>query len=212
VKLTVQAPPVKEQLLALNEPVPVKVNITVPVGVMIVPGDVSETVTLQLDAWLITTGVAQETAVAEVRTVTVIEAAALVLVEWPESPPYVPVTVAEPAAEPVKLTLHAARRVEPATVAREQLAALRVPEPVDVNVTVPVGGVGEVAVSLTVAVQAEAWLITTGEAQATFVFVAWTGGIPNEPSTFVVTMVTPLLTMFVFWRWIFVNPLGLTTA
>ncbi len=82
VKLTVQLPPVRVQFAALNEPVPVDVKVTVPVGVIGVPAvEVSVTVAVQVDAWLITTGVAQETAVAEVLTVTVIIAAALVLVE-----------------------------------------------------------------------------------------------------------------------------------
>jgi hypothetical protein len=44
--------------------------------------------------------------------------------------------------------------------------------PVSVRATVPVGVVAPVAeVSVTVAVQAEPWLVTTGEAQVTLVVV-----------------------------------------
>ena len=48
----------------VNDPVtPVSLRATVPVGVLVVPGDTSVTVTLQVEPWLITTGVVQLTAV-----------------------------------------------------------------------------------------------------------------------------------------------------
>ena len=49
---------------------PVWLNVTVPVGVLVVPADVSVTVTVQVDPWLITTGVVQETAVDVTRRLT----------------------------------------------------------------------------------------------------------------------------------------------
>ncbi len=69
---------------------------------------------------------------------------------------YVPVTVAVPAAVPVKATeqLPAALRV--------QLGAFREPVPVDVKLTLPPGVIAvATSVSVTVAVHVEAWLITT---------------------------------------------------
>jgi len=56
----------------VNVPVtPVSLNATVPVGVMNVPADVSVTVTVHVEAWLIMTGVEQLTVVVVVRGVTV---------------------------------------------------------------------------------------------------------------------------------------------
>ena len=57
----------------VNVPVtPVSLNATVPVGVRKVPAaEVSVTVTVQVDAWLITTGVLQLTAVEVVLGLTV---------------------------------------------------------------------------------------------------------------------------------------------
>jgi len=80
VKVTVQLPDTKVHVVELNEPAgPVSVNVTVPVGVMTVPGEVSDTVAVQLEAWLTTTGLVQTTAVEVARRFTVTLAAALVL-------------------------------------------------------------------------------------------------------------------------------------
>ena len=49
---------------------PVWLRATVPVGVMNVPAEVSVTVTVQVDAWLATTGVAQLTVVVVARLFT----------------------------------------------------------------------------------------------------------------------------------------------
>ena len=49
---------------------PVSARLTVPVGVMKVPGEVSETVTVQVEPWLTTTGVVQETVVVVARLFT----------------------------------------------------------------------------------------------------------------------------------------------
>ena len=58
--------PAKVQVV--KDPVtPVSASPTVPVGVMKVPADVSVTVTLQVDPWLITTGVVQDTVVVVAR-------------------------------------------------------------------------------------------------------------------------------------------------
>jgi hypothetical protein len=56
-----------------NDPVtPVSDNVTVPVGVLVVPAAVSVTVTVQVDAWLATTGVVQLTVVVVVLRLTTI--------------------------------------------------------------------------------------------------------------------------------------------
>ena len=51
---------------------PVSLKPTVPVAVMNVPGEVSVTVTLQAEPWLITTGVAHDTVVVVARGLTTI--------------------------------------------------------------------------------------------------------------------------------------------
>ena len=57
----------------VKDPVtPVSLRPTVPVGVMKVPADVSVTVTLQVEPWLITTGVVQVTVVVVARLLTTI--------------------------------------------------------------------------------------------------------------------------------------------
>jgi hypothetical protein len=56
---------------AVKVPVtPVSLSATVPVGVMNAPTEVSVTVTVQVEPWLITTGVVQLTVVAVVRGLT----------------------------------------------------------------------------------------------------------------------------------------------
>ncbi len=68
--------PAKVQVV--NEPVtPVWLRATVPVGVTNVPGEVSVTVTLQVEPWLITTGVLQLTVVVVARGFTTMLAAPL---------------------------------------------------------------------------------------------------------------------------------------
>jgi len=141
------------------------VKVTVPVGTMAVPTSVSVTVAIQVEACPTVTGLVQLTVVIVERLLTVMDAAALVLVRWEASPPYAPVTVAVPAAEPVKVTVQL-----PAD--NVQLAALREPAPVDVKLTLPVGVIAVLtSVSVTVAVQVEPWLMTTGLVQATLVEV-----------------------------------------
>ncbi len=57
----------------VNDPVtPVSLRATVPVGVIAVPGEVSVTVTLHVEPWLITTGVVQLTVVVVARGLTTI--------------------------------------------------------------------------------------------------------------------------------------------
>jgi len=59
---------VPARVQVVNVPVtPVSLRATVPVGVMNVPVEVSVTVTVQVEPWLITTGVVQETVVVVVR-------------------------------------------------------------------------------------------------------------------------------------------------
>jgi hypothetical protein len=72
----------------------------------------------------------------------------------------------------VNVTEQLAVPVTPAT--RVQVVELNDPAgPVSVNVTVPVGVVGLALVSVTVAVQDEAWFTTTGLVQETVVVVLW---------------------------------------
>lgn len=62
--MQVAAAVVPERVHVVNDPVtPVWLKVTVPVGVMNVPAEVSVTVTLQVEPWLITTGVVQVTVV-----------------------------------------------------------------------------------------------------------------------------------------------------
>ena len=62
---------VPARVQVVNEPVtPVWLSATVPVGVMNAPGEVSVTVTLQVEPWLITTGVLQLTVVVVARGLT----------------------------------------------------------------------------------------------------------------------------------------------
>lgn len=78
--VTEQLPETRVHVAELKDPAgPVSVKVTVPVGVMIVPVEVSVTVAVHEEAWLITTGVVQTTAVEVVRGFTVTLAAALVL-------------------------------------------------------------------------------------------------------------------------------------
>ncbi len=167
VNVTEHVPSARVHEAALKLPAaPVLVNDTLPVGVVAVPGEVSVTVVVHVDACPTNTGLVHDTAVADARTVTVIEPEPE-LVACIVSPLYDPVMVAVPVAVPVNVTEH-----EPATSAQD--AALRLPaEPVAVKLTEPVGVVtvpGEV--SATVAVQVDATPTGTGLVHATVVEVA----------------------------------------
>ena len=173
-KVTEQLPDARVHVVELKDPAgPVSVKVTVPVGVMMVPGEVSDTVAVHEEATPTTTGLVQTTTVDVVRGLIVTLAAGLLLLPvWPESPPYVPVMRAEPVAVAVNVTEQVATPVPPAT----RVHGLPVNEPagpVSVKLTVPVGVVGLALVSVTVAVHDEAWLTTTGVVQATAVVVAW---------------------------------------
>ena len=80
VRVTEQLPETRAQVVELNEPAgPVSVKVTVPVGVVTVPGDVSVTVAVHDEACPTTTGLVQTTAVEVLRLFTVTLAAGLVL-------------------------------------------------------------------------------------------------------------------------------------
>ena len=80
VKVTEQLPDTRAQVVELNDPAgPVSVKVTVPVGIVTVPGEVSVTVAVQDDAWFTTTGLEQTTAVEVLRLLTVTLEAGLVL-------------------------------------------------------------------------------------------------------------------------------------
>jgi hypothetical protein len=88
VNVTEQLPETRAQVVELKDPAgPVSVNVTVPVGVVMVPADVSVTVAVHDEATPTTTGLVQTTAVEVVLGLTVTLAAALVLPVWVESPP-----------------------------------------------------------------------------------------------------------------------------
>jgi len=171
VKVTEQLPETRVQVAELKDPAaPVSVKLTLPVGDITVPGEVSDTIAVQDEAWFTTTGLEQFKAVEVVRGFTVILTAALVLPPWDESPPYVPVTNAFPVAVGVNVT-------EQLPDDRVQVFELNEPAgPVSANVTVPVGVIGEIVdVSLTVAVQVEAWFAINveGEQPTTVAEVCW---------------------------------------
>jgi hypothetical protein len=167
VKVTEQLPETRVQVVELNDPVgPVSVKVTVPVGVVTIPAEVSDTVAVHEEATPTTTGLVQTTTVDVVRGLTVTLAAALVLPLWIESPPYAPVIRAVPVAVAVKVT-------EQLPDTSVHVVELKEPVgPVSVKVTVPVGVVTvPVDVSLTVAVHDEATPTTTGLVQTTAVEV-----------------------------------------
>jgi hypothetical protein len=88
VKVTEQLPETRVHVVELNEPAgPVSVKVTVPVGVILVPAEVSVTVAVHVDATPTMTGLVQTTTVDVVRGLTVTLAATLVLPLWVESPP-----------------------------------------------------------------------------------------------------------------------------
>ena len=74
VKVTLQLPETSVHGFGVPRlPVPVTIaNRTVPAGVLAVPAAVSVTVAVQVEAWLMNTGVVHETAVEVVRRLTVI--------------------------------------------------------------------------------------------------------------------------------------------
>jgi len=161
---------VPARVQVVNEPVtPVWLSDTVPVGVTNAPAaEESVTVTVQVEPWLTTTGVVQETVVVVVRRLTTTLAVPLLPV-WFASPAKVAVTAAVPAVEAVKVEVHVADAVVPASV---QVVNEPV-TPVSLRVTVPVGVRNVPAeVSVTVTLHVEPWFTTTGVVQLTAVVVA----------------------------------------
>ena len=96
---------VSEQFVELSEPSPVEVKVTVPVEGASVPGEVSVTTTLQVEATLTRTGVAQLTVRLVDLGFTLTVSTVLVLPLWVVSPLYVPVMLAFPVTDGVKLAL-----------------------------------------------------------------------------------------------------------
>ncbi len=101
--MTEHVPPDRVQLGALRLPaIPLELNDTLPPGVMTVPGDVSVTVAVHVEACPIgTDGGLHETPVEVLRCVTVTVVEVGPLPEWAESPPY----VAEMLCDPVPMTV-----------------------------------------------------------------------------------------------------------
>ncbi len=87
VNVTEHVPATRAQLAALNDPAaPVELKLTVPVGVLVVGGEVSATVAVHVEAWLTKTGEVHETVV-DVDLVVTVTVVLPELPEWPESPP-----------------------------------------------------------------------------------------------------------------------------
>jgi hypothetical protein len=155
----------------VNAPAPLDVNVTVPVGVVGVPAPVSVTVAVHVVDWPTATVAGTHPTVVLVGRCTT--AVTTVLPELPAcvvSPPYVAVIVCGPAALGVYVTEQLALGPLPDSV---QLVALKVPVPLVVKLTVPVGVVlVPVAVSVTVAVHVvEPPRTTVDGAQLTVVLV-----------------------------------------
>lgn len=152
----------------VNEPLaPVSLKETVPAGVTGVPPFelLSTTVAVHVDGWFTTTGVVQLIVVVVARRLTTMFAGVLWLPVWMLSPPYEPVTVGVPAADPVN-------DVEQVPAVSRQLVEPSEPEPVELNATVPVGvTVVPVDVSETVTEQVEAALTRTGVVHETTILV-----------------------------------------
>jgi hypothetical protein len=123
----------------------------VPEGVMAVPGEVSVTVTLQVDDCPMFTGEVQLIVVEVTRLLTTMLVVPL-LIACDESPGYDAVTAAVPDVEAVKVELHVADAVVP-----DSVHVVNVPvTPVWDKATVPVGVrkvPGELSVTVTVHVE-----------------------------------------------------------
>lgn len=115
VKVMEQLPPERVQLVALREPVPVDENVTAPDGVIGDPMlDVSVTLAVQVDGWLVVTGVMQEIERTVVRLLALMVAGLDVeLPLWAWSPAKTALMFAVPLAVGVKLTLQEAEAVVP---------------------------------------------------------------------------------------------------
>jgi len=140
-------------ILCDNVHVPPGVKVTVPVGMLAVPATASATVAVQVVGWLTRTlaGV-QATDTVGIRRLV----ARLVLPELTEcvvSPLYMAATAMVPDATGIRLIEQAAA---------EELMLARLQTPPGVNDTVPVGVVGLVDVSVTVAVHELSCPIVTG--------------------------------------------------
>ena len=176
VKLTWQLPDARVQLVALRTPALVGVNVTVPEGVVAPVAEESVTVTVQVDAWLITTGLWQLMLVAVLckeKGLTVMLVGALPLPECTMVPAKVPVTLAVPETDAAKVTvqLDIPTAVSGASVQEDSLK-VPVAVPVEPKLTTPVGSDGlPRETSVTVAVQLEGWFTDTGLAQLTNVVV-----------------------------------------
>jgi len=153
VNVTEQLPVVRLQVGAENVPAPpLLANVTVPVGVVAPTPLVSAIVAVQVEAWPIgKVEGAHDSIVLVVLRVPVTVDAALVLVAWVESPPYVAVTLDGVVVPGEKVT-------EQVPASRAHVSVENVPAPpVPAKDTVPVGAVAPTPlVSASVAVQVEA--------------------------------------------------------
>src|SRR5713101_5714833 len=155
----------------LNKPVPLVWRAKVPVGVIAVPlAEVSVTVTVQEEGVPVVTGLVQLTVVVVVLLATVmLKAVGVVLPLWLVSlGTYEPVMLAVPLAEGVKFTLQLATPSVPGVrlqVPEELKLTVAVPEAAKLTLPAGVRAVPARGVSVTVAMQLEAWLMTMGVAQ-----------------------------------------------
>jgi hypothetical protein len=139
--VTEHVPPASVQVVALNEPVLVLLQVIVPVGVPVVPPLVSLTVTEQVVAvpTMRLPGVHVTPVALDRLTTRSIES---LLPTWPGagvvSPAHVAVSVCVPATVGVYVTCTEQAALEPLPV-RVQVVLLKVPAKLLVQVTVPVG-------------------------------------------------------------------------
>jgi len=158
-------------------------KVTVPVGVVATPPlEVSITVAVQVDAWFTTTELGVQVIDVEVvRRLTVMLAGVVVeLPLWvsPVAGTYVAFTLAIPEDVGVKGKPQLAVPTDVPTATVQLLPERKPPVTPALKemFTVPVGVVGVPdPVSVTVAVQLEAWFTTTGVSQETDVVVDWAG-------------------------------------
>jgi hypothetical protein len=192
----VPAARVQDADVGLNVPVLLVVKLTVPVGVVGVE-DVSVTVAVQLLALLMVTEFGEHaTEVVVVCGGAGMTASVKVpwLVAWDESPPYEPVIRWWPMTVGVyDMVQLAVPALVPAVRLQLPTVGEKVPVLLVAKVTVPVGVVGLVEVSVTVAVQLAAvpTVSELGE-QATLVVVEWV-----VPWTVAVTAVEFVIALFV---------------
>ncbi len=143
----------------VNVPVELVVKLTLPVGVITVPADVSVTVAVQLVPWLTTTEAGVHDTLVDVARAVAVTTKSVVawLAALLVSPAYVALSPWWPTTIGVYDTEHVA--VVPVPLSVQLAAGVKVPVELEVKLTLPVGVVAPAVV--TVAVHDVAWLSAT---------------------------------------------------